>query len=261
MKIIDTHAHLDMKQFNKDLASVLVQGEEAGVKEIIIPAVNNKTKKIIELVDQHENIYFGSGCHPNYTDDFDDDLIKKLAGHEKCIAIGECGLDWYRIPKGSNIEYIKEKQKYVFRKQIELSIELNKPLILHSRDTDYDMIQVLSEYNCQIPGGVIHCYVGSEKLLQLVDQNFYFGIGGILTYGSAKELRENVKKIPLDRLVLETDAPYLTPRKIKGSPKRNEPAFLTTVLKELSIILNINKEKLAKICYENTKKLFFKEKI
>lgn len=252
--IIDTHIHFDLKQFNKDLDQVIENARVAGIKKFIIPSVeSNKTKKIIEIVEKYEDIYFAAGNHPNRLDSFDLEAIRSYLEHPKCVAVGECGLDWYRIPKNSNLNDIKDQQKEMFCKQIELSIEFNKPLILHSRDTDQDMFDTLMKYKGQLVGGVIHCFVGSEKLLELSKEGFYFGLGGVLTYKN-NEIDKVLSKLDLDKILLETDGPYLTPVPFRG--KRNEPKYIPFILKNLSDKLNIKVEDLEKIIEKNTSNLF-----
>lgn len=253
--IIDTHIHLDLNHFNKDLDLVLKRAKERRVDKFIIPAIeSNKMKRILEIVEENENIYFSAGQHPNYLEEFDIEAIEKLIAHPKCVAIGECGLDWYRIPKGANKEEIKEKQIKMFEEQILLSIKYKKPLILHSRDTDEDMINTLMKYKDSLCGGVIHCYVGSNKLLELLKYGFYFGIGGVLTYANAKELKMNLKKIPLNRIVLETDGPFLTPS--GANEKRNEPSFIPLIIKSMSNILGKDIKDIEEQTYKNSLKLF-----
>lgn len=255
--IVDTHIHLDLKQFNKDLKDVLNRAREKGVNKFIIPAVqSNKMGKLIHISENNEDVYFASGSHPNYLESFDLKEIEKQISHEKCIAVGECGLDWYRIPKGAKIEDIKRKQIEIFEEQIKLSIKYKKPLILHSRETDEDMVNTLLKYKDELVGGVIHCYVGSEKLLELEKYGFYYGIGGVITYKSATDLRENIKRIPFHKFIIETDGPYLTPVKYRG--QRNEPAFTVEVIKEISKILNKPYEVIKNKAYKNTERLFFK---
>jgi len=253
--IIDTHVHLDTKRFNEDLKEVLNRARKNRIGKFIIPAIDSSNmRKLIKLSEENEDIYFATGHHPNRLDTFNLEEIEKQVSHKKCVAIGECGLDWFRIPKGSNIEDIKKAQKEIFEEQIKLSIKYKKPLILHSRDTDDDMVDTLMKYKDNLAGGVIHCYVGSNRLLELEKFNFYYGIGGVVTYKSAKELRENIKKIPLNKLLIETDAPYLTPEPYRK--KRNEPLYTKEVLWEMSSILNIEEFKLEKIIENNTNKLF-----
>lgn len=254
--ITDTHVHLDTKRFKKDIDETIKRAKDKGVTRFIIPAIESDNMEgIIKLAEEYNEIYFSTGNHPNRIDSFDIKEIERYVSHEKCVAIGECGLDWYRIPKGAKIEDVKKKQKEVFEEQIKLSSKYNKPLILHSRETDDDMIETLMKHKDILVGGVVHCYVGSEKLLELEKYNFYFGIGGVITYSSAVELRENVKKIPFSKLLIETDAPYLTPQKYRG--KRNEPSYTREVLSEMSKILGISEPSLEKVIQENTDRLFF----
>lgn len=257
MKIIDTHIHLDLKQFNHNLNDILDRARKSGITKFIIPCIEtHKVAKILSLCENNKDIYFAAGTHPNYIESFNKVELENLIKHEKCISVGECGLDWFRIPTGADIKEVKFNQIRIFREQIELAIKYNKPLILHSRDTDEEMLSTLLYYKDSLPGGVIHCYVGSEKLLELEKYGFYFGIGGILTYSSAVDLRENVKKIPLNKIVLETDGPYLTPSQAKNRTKINEPSFIPYIIKDLSKILSIEENNLADICFNNTNKLF-----
>jgi TatD DNase family protein len=256
-KIIDTHIHLDLKQYGKTLDIVISRAFDSGIDKMIIPGIkSNDMNRILSIVDKYENIYFATGNHPNYLDSFDYQKTKELTTHKKCVAIGECGLDWFRIPKGSNFNDVKKNQIDVFRQQIELSIESKKPLILHSRDTDEDMVNTLLDYKNDLIGGVIHCYVGSKKLLELEKHGFYYGIGGIITYKSAIDLRENIKNIPLDKLIIETDGPYLTPQQMKGKSKFNEPSFTPYIVKEISKILNKDYSFIQNNTYKNTQNLF-----
>lgn len=253
--IIDTHTHLDLNKFNKDLDDVIKRAKEKGINKFIIPAIEcTKMDKIIELSEKYDEIYFSTGNHPNHLDGFDIKIIEQYVSHKKCVAIGECGLDWYRIPNGANINDIKKKQIELFEQQIELSIKYNKPLILHSRDTDEDMFNTLMKYKDSLVGGVIHCYVGSEKLLELEKYNFYYGIGGVVTYQSAIELRNNLKRIPFHKLLIETDAPFLTPQQKKG--QRNESSFTPLILNEISKLLKIDKNVIENKIYKNTERLF-----
>lgn len=252
--IIDTHVHLDVKKFSKDVHDVIARAKDRGVGKFIIPAIKSSDMlRILDLVEKYDDIYFASGNHPTSPDDFNIKEIEKLVTHEKCVAVGECGLDYFRVSK--NDKQAIYNQKIMFESQLELACEYKKPLILHSRDTDVDMYKSIYRYKDDLVGGVIHCYVGSKKLLELEKFGFYFGIGGVLTYNSAVELREEVKNISLERLLLETDAPYLTPAPNRN--KRNEPAYTSDVLKELSSILKIDVNELETQIEKNTMSLFF----
>ncbi len=254
--ITDTHVHLDTKRFKKDIKETISRAKDKGVTKFIIPAIeSNNMEGIIKLAEEYDEIYFSTGNHPNRIDSFDIKKVERYVGHEKCVAIGECGLDWYRIPKGAKIDDVKKKQIEIFEEQIKLSSKYKKPLILHSRETDEEMMETLMKHKDILVGGVVHCYVGSEKLLELEKYNFYFGIGGVVTYKSATDLRENVKKISLDRLVIETDAPYLTPEPYRK--KKNEPSYTPAIIKELSVLIGLPAKEVEEITFKNSERLFF----
>lgn len=186
---------------------------------------------------------------------YDESIMEKYINHPKCIAVGECGLDYYRLPddeeeRKQNIA----KQKEVFISQIEFAKKVNKPLIIHIREASDDSRQILIDYNAKEVGGVLHCYNASEHLLPLASHNFYFGIGGVLTFKNAKRLVEVLPKIPVDKLLLETDGPYLTPHPFRG--KRNEPMYTNYVADKISELLDISKEEVEKITSTNTITLF-----
>ncbi len=254
--IIDTHVHLDTSKFNKDVNEVIQRARDKGVTRFIIPAIeSNKMKGIISLVEEHKDVFFSVGNHPNRPDSFNMRDIEKYISHEKCVAVGECGLDYYRIKKDNNFSKNVDFQKKIFDEQLQLAVEHKKPIILHSRETDDDMVEAINKYGNQLVGGVVHCYVGSTKLLELEKFNFYYGIGGVITYKKATELRNNVKKVPFHKLLIETDAPYLTPEPRRR--ERNEPSLTPLIVKELSKILQMNKDLVEKRCYKNTLKLFW----
>ena len=183
------------------------------------------------------------------------EMMEKYVNHPKCIAIGECGLDYFRLPEDEDekIANIK-KQKEVFIAQIEFAKKVKKPLIVHIRDASNDSKQILIDYNAKEVGGVLHCYNASEHLLPLSDHNFYFGIGGVLTFKNAKKLVEVLPKIPKDKLIIETDAPYLTPHPHRG--ERNEPYYTLFISQKISELLEISDEEVQEITTNNAKKLF-----
>ena len=191
--------------------------------------------------------------HPYDLEKFDIDYLKEFIEHPKCVAVGECGLDYYRLPEGEEEKEIeKQKQKEIFIKQIELANEYNKPLIVHIREASLDSKNILKEY--AKVGGVLHCFNANEGLLELASRGFYFGIGGVLTFKNAKKLVRVYPKIPLDKLLIETDAPYLTPHPYRG--KRNEPAYCKLVLEKMSELSSISQEELENIVLENSLRLF-----
>lgn len=261
--IIDTHCHLDDERFDEDFDEVLLRAKEAKIQKIIIPGADGKDlEKAACLAENYENIYFACGYHPNYAEDYNEEELEKFITKEKCLAVGECGLDYYRFDGKSaeEISAIKAKQKEVFIAQIKLAIKYNKPLIVHIREANEDSFNILKEYAAQLSGAVLHCYNASPLLLELRKYGkFYYGIGGVLTFKNAKKLVEMVKELSLDDILLETDGPYLSPEPKRG--QRNEPAYTSFVLKKLAELLNVNEEALAKKTTENAYKLFnFKEK-
>ena len=252
--IIDTHCHLDDERFQDDFEEVIARAKEAGVERFIIPGADPETlPRAIELAESYEEIFFAVGVHPYDKEKFDLEYLKDNIKHPKCVAVGECGLDYYRLPEDENAKEIeKEQQKEVFMKQIELANEYNKPLIVHIREASLDSKNILKEY--AKVGGVLHCYNANEGLLEMAGRGFYFGIGGVLTFKNAKKLVRVYPKIPLDKLLIETDAPYLTPHPYRG--KRNEPAYCKLVLEKMAELSNIDKKELEKIVFENSQRLF-----
>ena len=209
----------------------------------------------MKLAEKYNQVFFSVGIHPYDIDMYEEETMKKYVNHPKCIAIGECGLDYYRLPEDEEekIENIK-KQKEVFIAQIEFAKKVKKPLIVHIRDASNDSRQILMDYNAKEVGGVLHCYNASEHLLPLAEHNFYFGIGGVLTFKNAKKLVEVLPKIPKDKLLIETDAPYLTPHPHRG--ERNEPYYTVFVSKKMSELLEISDDEIQKLTTNNAKKLF-----
>ena len=209
----------------------------------------------VALAEKYTEVYFAVGIHPYDIDKFDEATMERYVNHPKCIAIGECGLDYFRLPedeieKAQNIK----KQKEVFIAQIEFAKKVKKPLIVHIRDASNDSKQILIDYNAKEVGGVLHCYNASEHLLPLSDHNFYFGIGGVLTFKNAKKLVEVLPKIPKDKLIIETDAPYLTPHPHRG--ERNEPYYTVFVAQKMAELLESSFEEIQNLTTNNAKKLF-----
>ena len=186
---------------------------------------------------------------------YDESIMEKYVNHPKCIAIGECGLDYYRLPEDEEEKLANiKKQKEVFISQIEFAKKYKKPLIIHIREASNDSRQILIDYNAKEVGGVLHCFNASEHLLPLAEHNFYFGIGGVLTFKNAKKLVEILPKIPKDKLLIETDAPYLTPHPHRG--ERNEPYYTIFVSSKMSELLNISDIEVQNLTTNNAKKLF-----
>lgn len=250
--IIDTHCHLDDARYD-DIDSVIKNAFDNGVNKIIIPGADiNDLPKAAQIANSNENIYFAAGVHPYEIEGYDEAVLRQFAKDPKCIAIGECGLDYFRLPD-YDIDGYKAKQKDTFISQINLAIELKLPLIVHIRDANEDSLKILKEYEDRLVGGVLHCFNASPILLKL-SSKFYYGIGGVLTFKNGKKLVEILPKIPLDRLVLETDAPYLTPEPHRG--KRNEPAFTTYVADKMADILGMSRDEMESLTTQNANRLF-----
>ena len=254
--IIDTHVHLDDNRYDDDLEAVIKRAYENGVRGALIPGADSKDlQKAVDICERYENIYFAIGVHPYHVREFDVEHLKQFASHPKCIAVGECGLDYFRLPKDEKEKELEKKlQKEVFIAQVKLAIELKKPLIIHIREASYDSKEILIDEDARKVGGVLHCYNASDILLELDKHGFYFGIGGVVTFKNAKKLIEILPKIPLEKIILETDGPYLTPHPHRG--ERNEPLYTTFVQKKISEILNIEEKELEKIIRQNTNSLF-----
>ncbi|WP_304543720.1 TatD family hydrolase [Sulfurimonas microaerophilic] len=254
--IIDTHIHLDNERYDEDLEEVLARAREGGVKKFIIPGADPATlDKAIEITKKYEDVYFSVGVHPYDMESFSEDIFHNYLGHEKCVAVGECGLDYFRL-EGSDEEkdLIKQKQKEVFVAQIRLAREYKKPLIVHVRDASNDSKTILLENKAGEVGGVLHCFNADEQLLSLAKENFYFGIGGVLTFKNAKKLVNVLPKIPQEKLVIETDGPYLTPTPHRG--ERNEPLYTNFVAQKMAELLEVDIKSIEELTTNNAQKLF-----
>jgi len=254
--IIDTHVHLDDSRYKNDLDEVLDRARGGGVERFIIPGADPKNlDRAVEIAENNSDVYFAIGVHPYDMDAFDKLEFEKYINHKKCVAIGECGLDYFRL-EGSDKEKEEEKsrQKEIFITQIELAKKYKKPLIVHIRDASRDSKEILLKYDASEVGGVLHCYNADEELLSLANEGFYFGIGGVLTFSNAKKLIHILPKIPHEKLLIETDGPYLTPTPHRG--ERNEPFYTTFVAKKMSELLEISVENIEKITTKNALTLF-----
>ncbi|WP_456391686.1 TatD family hydrolase [Nitratifractor sp.] len=253
--IVDTHVHLDDSRYTEDLEEVLRRSAEAGVTQWIIPGADPGTlARAVAIAEAHEGCYFAVGVHPYDARNYDRKLLERYIGHEKCVAVGECGLDYYRLPESEEaIAEEKRIQKEVFVDQIALAKEHEKPLIVHIREASRDS-QELLESHAGKRGGVLHCYNADHQLLRLAERGFYYGIGGVLTFKNARKLVEVYPRIPRERLLIETDAPYLTPHPFRG--RRNEPAYCRIIAEKMAELSELSFEELTGICRENTRRLF-----
>ncbi|MCH9740117.1 MAG: TatD family hydrolase [Epsilonproteobacteria bacterium] len=255
--IIDTHCHLDDERYNDDIDEVIERAKEQGVERFIIPGADPETlQRAVDLSETYDEVYFAVGVHPYDAKNYDRAFLEPFVSHEKCVAIGECGLDYYRLPESEEeIEAEKRLQKKVFIDQVIWAKKLKLPLIIHIRDSSFDCLKILEEYAGE-EGGVLHCYNADESLLKLASRNFYYGIGGVLTFKNARKLINVYPKIPLDKLMIETDSPYLTPHPHRG--KRNEPSYTKLIASKMAELSEIEEESLMETTTANVKKLFKK---
>ncbi len=253
--IIDTHCHLDDERYNDDIEMVLERAKKSGVEKFIIPGADPHTlKRAVTLAEAYQEIYFAVGVHPYDAVHYDKEYLETYVHHPKCVAIGECGLDYFRLPQ-TDEEIVQEKalQKKVFVDQILWAKALKKPLIVHVRESSADCLALLEQYAGE-EGGVLHCYNADESLLKLAKKNFYYGIGGVLTFKNARKLINVYPKIPKDRLLIETDAPYLTPHPHRG--QRNEPRYTTLVAEKMGELSGCSSDEMATLSTQNAKRLF-----
>ncbi|TYS83865.1 TatD family hydrolase [Rossellomorea aquimaris] len=251
--LFDTHVHLNAEQFDEDLEEVISRAREAGVEKMVVVGFDRPTiNRAMELIEQYEFLYASIGWHPvDAIDMKDEDLawIEELSNHPKVVAIGEMGLDyhWDKSPK--------DVQKEVFRKQIHLAKKVKLPIIIHNRDATQDIVDILREEGAEEVGGIMHCFSGSPEIAQeCVDMNFYISLGGPVTFKNAKKPKEVAKEIPLEKLLIETDCPYLAPHPNRG--KRNEPAYVKLVAEQIAELKEITLEEVENITTKNAKKLF-----
>ncbi|MBU8908416.1 TatD family hydrolase [Desertibacillus haloalkaliphilus] len=251
--LFDTHVHLNADQFKEDASEVIERANAEGVSHMVVVGFDTETiKGAIKLAETYEFIYAAVGWHPvDAIDMTDADLewIEELASHPKVVAIGEMGLDyhWDKSPK--------DVQKEVFRKQIRLAKKVNMPIIIHDREAHQDIVTILKEENAEEVGGIMHCFGGSLEIAkQCMDMNFYISFGGPVTFKNAKKPKEVAKEIPLDRLLIETDCPFLAPHPYRG--KRNEPAYVKLIAEQIAELKEVSYEQLSKQTMENAKKLF-----
>lgn len=249
----DTHAHLNAEQYNEDLQEVIDRALSEGISNIVVVGFDRPTiEKAMELTEKYEFIYASVGWHPvDAIDMTEEDLlwIEELSSHPKVVALGEMGLDYYWDKSPKDI------QKEVFRKQIRLAKKVKLPIVIHNRDATADIVEILKEEGAGEVGGIMHCFSGSPEIAQeCVDMNFYISLGGPVTFKNAKKPKEVADVIPLEKLLIETDCPYLTPHPHRG--KRNEPSYVKLVAEQIAEIKGLSTEEIAQATTENAKKLF-----
>ena len=250
--LIDTHTHIDLDVFDDHFEQVLETAKEYGVEKVLIPGVEpNGFKKILNLCEKYDNVFGAVGVHPEDVNSYNDDIgniIKEYLKHPKIVAVGEIGLDYYWDK--SQIEL----QKDIFEKQILLAKEIGKPVLVHDREAHADTFEILKKTKASEVGVVMHCFSGSpEFAMECIKEGFYIALGGVVTFKNAKKAKEVAKVVPLERLLLETDAPYMAPVPFRG--KENQPAYVKFVAQEIADIRGIPFEEVAIATTNNAKKL------
>lgn len=250
---IDTHAHLFFENYKDDIDEVLIRAKEAGVDFIIVPATDIKTaRESIQLSEKYEQIYTTVGVHPHDTKDWNDSLIseiEELAKHPKVIAIGEIGLDYYYdfSPQDQQIK--------AFKAQLDLAVKLQLPVVIHNRDSDEDMMDIIHSYCGTGLKAQFHCYNGSiDDALEYMKMNHFISFTGNITYKKSDSLREILSKIDLNHLMLETDSPFMTPVPHRG--KRNEPSYVKYVAQQVADVHKLTIEDVGRITSLNTFRFF-----
>jgi TatD DNase family protein len=254
--LVDSHAHLDMEEFDEDREQVVQRAFREGIKSILCPAdVTNprSIEKIFDLIEKYESLIAAAGVHPHQAKDFTPrhiQRIEELAGEKKVKAVGEIGLDFHYDFSP------RQEQEKVFRHQLSVAQKLGLPVIVHSRNAGKEVAKAVEEERFS-KGGILHCFTEDWTLAKrMMDHNFSISFSGILTFPKAQPLREIAKKIPLEKLLVETDSPYLIPLAYRGIKKRNEPAHVVEIAKVLAELKKTSLEKLARATSKNFESLF-----
>lgn len=251
--IFETHAHYDDEAFDEDRAGLVASLPVQGIGRVVNIGANLAScKKTLELMAQYPFVYGALGIHPSETAELDEASfawLQEQCRNSKCVAIGEIGLDYYWP------EPDREIQKKWFKRQLQLAREEKLPVVIHSRDAAMDTIDIMKEQHAEEIGGVIHCFsYTKETAAVFLNMGFYIGIGGVVTFKNAKKLKEAVEYLPMDRIVLETDCPYLAPEPNRG--KRNSSLNIPYVIEEIARIKQLPKEQVEAITWENAEKLY-----
>tara|TARA_B100000965_G_C19536422_1_gene733581 strand:+ start:299 stop:1057 length:759 start_codon:yes stop_codon:yes gene_type:complete len=252
--MIDSHCHLDQPPLDKNINEVLLRSKSIGIEKLLtISTTLSSYDKILNLVEYDPIIYGTFGIHPHEADNellSVDDIVEKYSVNKKIIGIGETGLDFYYNNSA------KQQQLTSFKNHIEASIKMNAPLIVHSRNAELESFNLINDYKYKNPKILMHCFTGSNNFAQkLLNFNTYFSASGIITFKNSVDLQNTFKNIPLDKLLIETDSPFLAPIPMRG--KKNEPSYLKFTLEKLAEIKNIDIDELDKITTDNFNKLFF----
>ncbi len=251
--IFETHAHYDDDRYDEDREELIASLKDGGIGLVCnISSEVGNCDKTIDLIEKYDFFYGTIGVHPSYTGELNEENFAhlcELARHEKIVAIGEMGLDYYYDEPG------KDVQKEWFSRQLSLAKELKLPVVIHSRDAAADTMEMIKASNAGEYGGVIHCYsYSTEMAKEYVSMGFYIGIGGVLTFKNAKKLKEVVECLPLENIVLETDCPYLAPVPHRG--ERNSSLYLPLVAEEIAGIKGVSVEEVERVTFENARRMY-----
>ncbi len=250
--IADSHAHLEMHDFDHDRKEVIRRAEEAGVHLIItVGTTLDDCRKAISVANEFKNVYAAIGIHPHEVKDIDHNTygaLKKLAKMDKVVAFGEIGLDFFRNLSPRDVQMRR------FGEQLDLAQEIGLPIIIHDRDAHHETVKMLHGWKGNSKG-IVHCFSGDYRMAEkCIDMGFFISIPGAVTFGKSEKLQEVVRRIPLSSILVETDAPYLTPHPHRG--KRNEPAYVIHTLRKVAELKGVSPEELASATYQNTKTVF-----
>lgn len=254
MKIIETHCHLDYLE-NESLEVIIQKSREQGIDKIITISVEPENfDAVMALANTHPEVYFTQGIHPHDAKKSTAEALETIQQrcvHKKMVAVGEIGLDYYynHSPRETQLE--------VFEQQLNIAIDENKPVVIHSREADSDMMDMLKKYGPKLPkSGVIHSFTSTEELARVaLDNGFYIGFNGIITFKSAQNVRDVLNIVPIEKILIETDAPFLTPTPHRG--KENAPFYLPHILAKISQLKEVTEEEASEIIYKSSQDLFF----
>lgn len=251
--IFDTHAHYDDERFDEDRDSLLKQLHQEGISYILNASASPESLgATMELAEKYPFVYAALGIHPHDAEKMNEDIMNKirtLSKNDKVVAIGEIGLDYYYDNSPRDI------QRYWFERQIELAKELRLPIIIHDRDAHEDTVNILKKTDVKQVGGIFHCFSGSAQMaMEMLKLNLYIAVGGAVTFKNARKTVEVVKAVPLEKLLVETDCPYLSPEPHRG--KRNNSGYLVHIIRKIAEIKEISESEVAEITLMNAKKVF-----
>lgn len=257
--IFETHAHYDDEQFDSGREALLASLPDCGIKRVVnIGASIASTRNSIELAEKYDYIYAAVGVHPSEIAELNEEhfaWLRELTKLEKVVAVGEIGLDYYWDKEPE----IQERQRYWFRRQMDLAREVGLPIVVHSRDAAADTMQVMKEAHAEEIPGVIHCYSYSPEMAQeFIKMGYYIGVGGVVTFKNAKKLKETVEQIPLERILLETDCPYMAPEPNRG--KRNDSRNIPYIVSKIAELKQVTPEEVERITWQNAMNFYRKVK-